>query len=41
MIGLPAPDFSLKGSDGNLHSLKDLPGRNIVLVFYVINNTPG
>ena len=41
MIGQAAPDFSLKGSDGTLHSLKDLSGRNVVLVFYVINNTPG
>lgn len=41
MIGQAAPDFSLKGSDGATHSLKDLSGRKVVLVFYVINNTPG
>lgn len=41
MIGQPAPDFSLMGSDGNVHVLKGLSGRNVVLVFYVINNTPG
>jgi peroxiredoxin len=41
MIGQAAPDFALKGSDGNIHSLKELAGRNVVLVFYVINNTPG
>ena len=41
MIGQAAPDFALKGSDGYIHSLKELSGRNVVLVFYVINNTPG
>ena len=41
MIGQAAPDFALKGNDGRLHSLQDQSGRNVVLVFYVINNTPG
>ena len=41
MIGQAAPDFALKASDGNLYSLKDLSGKYAVLVFYVINNTPG
>jgi peroxiredoxin len=41
MIGQPAPEFALKASDGNIYSLKGLVGRNVVLVFYVINNTPG
>ena len=41
MIGQPAPGFALKANDGNIYSLKDLAGRNVVLVFYVINDTPG
>ena len=41
MIGQPAPDFSLAASDGKSYSLKDLTGRTVVLVFYVINDTPG
>jgi thioredoxin-dependent peroxiredoxin len=41
MIGQSAPDFSLKASDGTTVSLKELAGRKVVLVFYVINNTPG
>jgi peroxiredoxin len=41
MIGQAAPEFALKGSDGRRYSLKELSGRNVVLVFYVINNTPG
>ena len=41
MIGQAAPDFALKASDGNVVALKDLSGKNVVLVFYVINNTPG
>jgi peroxiredoxin len=41
MIGQRAPDFALKANDGNIYALKTLAGRKIVLVFYVINNTPG
>ena len=41
MIGQAAPDFALQANDGNIYSLKDLSGRPVVLVFYVINNTPG
>jgi thioredoxin-dependent peroxiredoxin len=41
MIGQAAPDFALKANDGNIYSLKDFLGRKVVLVFYVINNTPG
>jgi len=41
MIGQRAPEFALPASDGNIYSLKDLGGRKLVLVFYVINNTPG
>jgi len=41
MIGRPAPEFALVASDGKTYALKDLSGRKVVLVFYVINNTPG
>ena len=41
MIGQLAPDFALPASDGKTYALKDLAGRNVVLVFYCMNNTPG
>ncbi|MBI3856365.1 MAG: peroxiredoxin [Planctomycetes bacterium] len=41
MIGQPAPNFALVANDGKTYALKDLWGRNVVLVFYPINNTPG
>ena len=41
MIGHPAPEFAAPASDGKTYALKDLAGRTVVLVFYVINNTPG
>jgi peroxiredoxin len=41
MIGQRAPEFAAKASDGNIYALKDLAGRKLVLVFYVINDTPG
>ncbi len=36
-----APDFSLSGVDGSLHSLKDYSGQWVVLYFYPQDNTPG
>ena len=36
-----APDFSLKDSDGKLHSLKDYAGKWLVLYFYPKDDTPG
>ncbi len=36
-----APDFSLKGSDGKTHSLRDFAGKYLVLYFYPKDNTPG
>jgi peroxiredoxin Q/BCP len=33
-VGDPAPDFSLPDQDGNTVSLRNLRGRNVVLVFY-------
>lgn len=34
MIGLPAPNFTLKDLDGNVVSLKDLKGKIVVLDFW-------
>ena len=39
--GLAAPDFTLQGSDGKQHSLKDYAGKILVLYFYPRDNTPG
>jgi peroxiredoxin Q/BCP len=40
--GTPAPDFSLKASDGSTVTLSAHKGRQaVVLVFYCMNNTPG
>lgn len=36
-----APDFSLPGSDNNIHSITDFLGKNIVLYFYPKDNTLG
>jgi peroxiredoxin Q/BCP len=36
-----APDFSLQGSDGKTHTLKDYAGRTLVVYFYPKDNTPG
>jgi peroxiredoxin Q/BCP len=39
--GKNAPDFSLQGSDGKTHTLKDYAGRTLVIYFYPKDNTPG
>lgn len=39
--GQAAPDFSLQGSDGKNHSLKDYAGKKLVIYFYPKDNTPG
>ncbi|MGY4893648.1 MAG: peroxiredoxin [Candidatus Saccharimonadota bacterium] len=36
-----APDFSLKDSNGTLHTLKDYAGKWVVLYFYPKDDTPG
>lgn len=36
-----APDFSLPDQDGEMRSLKDFRGKNIVLYFYPKDDTPG
>ena len=39
--GKKAPAFTLKGSDGKNHSLKDYINKNIIIYFYPKDNTPG
>lgn len=39
--GKKAPAFTLEGSDGKKHSLKDYAGKTVVLYFYPKDNTPG
>jgi thioredoxin-dependent peroxiredoxin len=39
--GTKAPDFSLTGSDGKQHSLKDYIGKTVIIYFYPKDNTPG
>lgn len=36
-----APNFTLKGSDGHMHSLKQYRGKYVVLYFYPKDETPG
>jgi peroxiredoxin Q/BCP len=40
-IGKDAPDFSLEGDDGELHSLKDYRGQPLIVFFYPKDLTPG
>jgi len=39
--GMKAPDFTLEGSDGKKHALKDYSGKTVVIYFYPRDNTPG
>ncbi|GIV07997.1 MAG: hypothetical protein KatS3mg019_0088 [Fimbriimonadales bacterium] len=39
--GSKAPDFTLKGSDGETYRLSDFAGKRVVLMFYPKSNTPG
>ena len=39
--GKMAPEFSLEGSDGGQHSLKQYAGKTVVLYFYPKDSTPG
>lgn len=41
-VGDPAPDFALPDSDGTTRRLQDaLANGPVVLIFYVLDNTPG
>ena len=39
--GKKAPDFTLDGSDGRRHSIKDYAGKTVVIFFYPKDNTSG
>src|SRR4051794_40121941 len=39
-VGTKAPDFTLQDQDGHTHTLSSLDGRNVVLVFYPVDETP-
>jgi thioredoxin-dependent peroxiredoxin len=39
--GRRAPAFSLQGSDGKTHGLKDYAGQTVILYFYPKDDTPG
>ena len=39
--GKKAPAFTLEGSDGKKHSIKDYAGKKVVIYFYPKDNTPG
>ena len=41
MVGSVAPDFTLPDDSGHNVSLTSLHGRNVLLVFYPADNTPG
>lgn len=40
-VGEAAPDFTLKGIGLKEVSLRDYRGKNVVLLFYVLDWTPG
>ena len=40
-VGMPAPEFTLPGHDGEQHRLADYRGRWLVLYFYPRDDTPG
>jgi len=40
-VGVAAPPFKLKDQDGNLVDLVKLRGKNVILVFYPADGTPG
>ena len=39
-FGWKAPDFELKGTDGAMHALSDLRGKNGTLVMFICNHCP-
>jgi len=40
-VGDPAPDFALKGIGLREVNLRDLRGKNVVILFYPLDWTPG
>lgn len=40
-VGTPAPDFTLRDETGKTWTLYSLRGKNVLLVFYPGDNTPG
>jgi peroxiredoxin len=40
-VGDPAPDFTLKGIGLKEVSLRELRGKNVVILFYPLDWTPG
>ena len=40
-IGDAAPDFTAKTTDGSTVSLKDYRGKNLIMYFYPMDDTPG
>ena len=38
--GDKAPDFTLKDQNGKEHSLSDYKGRNLIVFFYPVDNSP-
>lgn len=39
-IGDKAPDFSLPGADGKVHSLNDFKGKKVLVVIFMCNHCP-
>ena len=39
--GKKAPAFTLGGSDGKKHAIKDYAGKKVIIYFYPKDNTPG
>lgn len=39
--GKKAPDFTLDGSDGRSHTIKEYAGKTVVIFFYPKDNTSG
>lgn len=40
-VGTPAPPFILKDQNGQEASLLQLRGKNVILIFYTADDTPG
>src|SRR5260370_243945 len=40
-VGQQAPEFALPDQTGQMHSLKDYRGKNVLIYFYPKDDTPG